>query len=162
MRAPPRPSITEDRDLQRSLARWQVIGIVVFAALVVSFPLYRAVEGPRRADALKAREAALVTGGHQLWVLNCGSCHGDRGQGVDAPALNSQQFLTGINDEQMHRIVAAGITGTAMPAWWNEFGGPLTDEQIAAVVAYVRSWQKTAPSRPDWRTPQATPSATTP
>jgi len=40
-----------------------------------------------------------------------------------------------------------------MPTWWNELGGPLTDEQIAAIVAYVRSWEKTAPSRPDWRTP---------
>jgi hypothetical protein len=40
-----------------------------------------------------------------------------------------------------------------MPAWWNEYGGPLTDQQIAEVVAYIRSWEKTAPSCPDWRTP---------
>src|SRR6266542_3128415 len=52
--------------------------------------------------------------------------HGDNGQGVDAPALRSKQFLTGVADDQMHRIVAAGITGTEMPAWWDEFGGPLT------------------------------------
>ena len=32
-----------------------------------------------------------------------------------------------------------------MPAWRNEIGGPLTDEQIAAVVAYMRSWEPTAP-----------------
>ncbi len=40
-----------------------------------------------------------------------------------------------------------------MPAWWNEYGGPLTDQQVAEVVAYVRSWEQTAPSCPDWRTP---------
>ena len=75
------------------------------------------------------------------------------GQGVDAPALNSQQFLGSVTDEQMHGIIAGGVPGTEMPAWWNEYGGPLTDEQIAAVVAYIRAWQKTAPSVPDWRTP---------
>jgi len=38
-----------------------------------------------------------------------------------------------------------------MPAWWVEFGGALTDDQIRATVAYVRSWSKTAPDLPDWR-----------
>jgi mono/diheme cytochrome c family protein len=127
--------------------------------LVVSFPLYRVVDSNRRDDALAAQQAAQVSTGEQLWALNCASCHGDHGQGVDAPALNSQQFLTGITDEQMHRIVSAGITGTEMPAWSNEFGGPLTDEEIAAVVAYVRSWQRTAPSVPDWRSPGPSPSS---
>ena len=27
-------------------------------------------------------------------------------------------------------IIRGGIPGTAMPAWWNEYGGPLTDQQI--------------------------------
>jgi mono/diheme cytochrome c family protein len=150
-----RPAIHEDPALQRSLMRWQVAGVVVFLFLVASFPLYKAVEGPRRTHALAARQAALVTTGRQLWALNCSSCHGENGQGGVGPALRSKQFLSGITDEQMHRIVAAGITGTAMPAWLNEFGGPLTDDQIAAVVAYVRAWQPHAPSVPNWRTPQA-------
>jgi mono/diheme cytochrome c family protein len=154
MSAPPRPAIHEDAALQRSLVRWQAAGVVVFLILVASFPLYKAAEGPRRERALIARDQALVTTGGQLWRLDCASCHGDNGQGGVGPALRSQQFLTGITDEQMHRIVSAGITGTAMPAWSDEFGGPLTDDQIAAIVAYVRSWQKGAPSVPNWRNPQ--------
>jgi mono/diheme cytochrome c family protein len=154
----PGTPIREDPALERSLAKWQVAGVVVFVLLVVSFPLYKAVESTRRDKALAARETALEATGRQLWGLNCASCHGDNGQGVDAPALNSRQFLTSIQDEQMHRIVASGITGTEMPAWWDEFGGPLTDDQIEAVVAFVRSWGKTAPDRPDWRSPQPSPS----
>jgi mono/diheme cytochrome c family protein len=155
---PERPPVDEPPELRRSLVRWQWAGVVVFVLLVVSFPLYRAVDANRRDEALASQEAAQVATGRHLWALNCASCHGDHGQGLSAPALNSQQFLTGITDEQMHRIVSAGITGTAMPAWSNEFGGPLTDEEIAAVVAYVRSWQKTAPSVPDWRSPTPTAS----
>jgi len=130
--------------------------VIVFAILVAAFPIYRGVFATRRVHALTAQTRAQIAGGHHLWALNCSSCHGANGQGIDAPALNSQQFLGSITDEQMHRLVSAGITGTAMPAWLNDFGGPLTDEEIAALVAYVRSWQKTAPSRPDWRSPAAT------
>jgi mono/diheme cytochrome c family protein len=155
MSAHPRPGIHEDAPLRRSLFGWQVAGLAVFIFLVASFPLYKTVEGPRRQRALVARETALVTTGSQLWRLDCSSCHGGNGQGGVGPALRSKQFLSSITDEQMHRIVAAGISGTPMPAWWNEFGGPLTDDQIAALVAYIRSWEKNAPSVPDWRNPKS-------
>lgn len=142
--------IHEDRELRRSLRRWQTVGLLFLLVLVVAFPLYKAVEGPRRADALASQQSALVATGGQLWGLNCASCHGLNGEGVDAPALNSQQFLTSVADEQIHGIIAGGIPGTEMPAWWNEFGGALTDQQIAAVVAFLRSWEKDAPSVPNW------------
>ena len=82
-----------------------------------------------------------------------GVAHLGAEQGVIAPALNSQQFLGAVTDEQIQGIIAGGVPGTAMPAWLNEYGGPLTDQEIAEVVAYLRSWEATAPSRPDWRTP---------
>jgi mono/diheme cytochrome c family protein len=145
-----REPILEDAPLRRSLRRWQTVGSLFLFVLVLAFPLYKAVEGPRRADALASQQRALVSTGQQLWGLNCASCHGMNGQGVSAPALNSQQFLTSVADDQIHGIVAGGIPGTAMPAWWNEFGGALTDQQIAAVVAFLRSWEKDAPSVPNW------------
>lgn len=144
----------DDVALRKSLVRWQWVGFVVFFLLVAAFPVYRAVESTRRSDALASQQAALISSGHQLWALNCASCHGVNGEGVDAPALNSQEFLKSVADGQMQGIIAGGIPGTEMPAWWNEYGGPLTDEQIVAIVAYVRSWEKTAPSIPEWRNPQ--------
>lgn len=148
-----RPDPVEDASLVRSTTTWQAVGAALGLLLVAAFPAYRAVEAGRREAALEARQAALVVQGRKLWVQNCSTCHGVNGEGVDAPALNSRQFLQQVTDEQMHSIVAVGIPGSEMPAWWNEIGGPFTDEQIAAVVAYVRSWEPTAPDRPDWRTP---------
>jgi mono/diheme cytochrome c family protein len=148
--------IHEDRALRRSLTKWQAAGVVVLLLLVIAFPAYKGVESSRRTNALASEQRALVSSGGQLWSLNCASCHGVSGEGVDAPALNSQQFLGSVADEQMHGIIAGGIPGTEMPAWWNEYGGPLTDQQIVAIVAYIRSWQRTAPSRPDWRAPGGT------
>lgn len=153
MSAPEGDTYRDDPALQQSLRNWQRRGAFILFLLVLAFPIYLSVEAGRRDTVQAARQAALVGTGRQLWALNCASCHGLSGQGVDAPALNSKEFLESAGDKQIHFITAAGIPGTEMPTWWNELGGPLTDEQIAAIVAYVRFWEKTAPSRPDWRTP---------
>jgi mono/diheme cytochrome c family protein len=142
----------DDARLRRSLAWWMWFGIVLLAILVAAFPLYRTVDAHRRSDALTAQRTAQVASGAHLWALNCASCHGVHGQGVDAPALNSQQFLGSVSDEQIRRIVSVGISGTEMPAWSNEFGGPLTDQEMESIVTYLRSLERHAPSVPDWRT----------
>ncbi len=146
-------TLREDPVVVRQSQRWKWVGTLMILLLVVAFPVYKAVESSRRVDALRSQDAALIGSGLQLWGLNCAACHGLNGQGVSAPALNSQEFFQGTSDEQIAGIIRGGVPGTAMPAWWNEYGGPLTDQQITEVVAYIRSWEKTAPSCPDWRTP---------
>jgi mono/diheme cytochrome c family protein len=142
--------------VRRSTRRWQQAGVWVFLVLVLSFPIYKATESGRRADAFSAQQSAQIDAGGQLWSLNCATCHGTSGEGVSAPALNSQQFLGSVTDQQIRGIVAGGIPGTEMPAWLDDYGGPLTQQQIAAVVAYVRSWEPNAPNLPNWRTPSGT------
>jgi len=156
---PARAPGRDDPVLERSLRRWQWSGLFVVFLLLLAFPVYRGVEAGRRTESLAAREAALIDTGHDLWELNCAPCHGLEGQGVDAPALNSKEFFEGTTDEQIHHLTAAGIPGTEMPTWWNELGGPLTDEQIQALVAFIRSWEPSAPSRPDWRVPHGSTGA---
>jgi mono/diheme cytochrome c family protein len=146
-------TLHDDPGVTRSSRRWQTAGTFILFLLVLAFPIYRATDGSRRDQALASQNQALLAQGRQLWSTNCASCHGTNGEGGSAPALNSQEFLTSVTDDQIHGIIAGGIPGTAMPAWLNDYGGPLTDEQIAAVVTYLRSWEKTAPSVPDWRTP---------
>ncbi|MBI4728815.1 MAG: cytochrome c [Acidobacteria bacterium] len=135
-------------------ARSTSAGVVVLVLLVAAFPGYRAVEAGRRDERAAERRAAETVVGRQLYAANCAECHGDSGEGMDnAPALNSKQFFASANEKLVHHIVEGGVPGTEMPAWWNEFGGPLTDEQIRAIVTYVLMWVKNAPDRPDWRAP---------
>lgn len=142
-----------DPAVEARTVRWQWAGVIVFALLVAAFPVYRAVEAGRRDEARTERQAALVSMGREIWGNNCASCHGADGisDEVGTPSLNAQQFLTEATDEQIHHVVAAGVPGTEMPAWWVDFGGALTDEQIRAAVAYIRSWEVTAPDLPGWR-----------
>jgi mono/diheme cytochrome c family protein len=65
--------------------------------------------------------------------------------------LNSKQFLTSTSEEQMRLLIAGGVSGSSMPAWSLDFGGPLTDEQIRQLIAYLRSLEPNAPSVPNWR-----------
>jgi mono/diheme cytochrome c family protein len=145
--------LSDPADLRRSTRRWQVAGIWVFLVLVLSFPAYKLTEDSRLDTALDSQVQAQTAAGAQLWSLNCAECHGKMGQGVDAPALNAKEFLSSVTDEQIKGIIAGGIPGSEMPAWLADYGGPLTQQQIDALVAYIRAWQATAPSVPNWRTP---------
>lgn len=88
-------------------------------------------------------EKVLATG-QTLFTQNCSRCHGTEGQGTRrAPALNVQSFFDKVTtDQAMVQIVSSGVPGTAMPAW----GDRLSISEIEAIVAYVRSWEATAPA----------------
>lgn len=85
---------------------------------------------------------AIATG-EWLYGLLCAQCHGTNGYGSPmAPALNNQIFLAETPDAAIQQIVGLGVQGTAMPAW----SGRLTEADIAALTAYIRSWEPTAPA----------------
>lgn len=76
--------------------------------------------------------------GAQVYDANCGVCHGAGGQGrigvnlsQDFPAIDLTAFV--------RQAVVAGVPGTRMPAWSDSNGGPLNDDEIDDVVAFVES-----------------------
>jgi cytochrome c oxidase cbb3-type subunit 3 len=74
-----------------------------------------------------------------LYQQNCAGCHGSQGKGGAAIALNSPVYLEIADDATIRRVTAQGVPGTAMPAFAESSGGMLTDEQINAIVAGIRS-----------------------
>lgn len=85
---------------------------------------------------------ATIAEGERLYGLLCTQCHGTTGYGTAlAPALNNLTFLTSTPDAAIQQIIAGGVPGTAMPSWT----GYLNDADIAAITAYLRSWEPTAP-----------------
>jgi len=142
-----------DDELERSTNRWIVAGIALTSLFVLMFPAYRLYEPSGREAARNDLAASLVAQGGDIFQANCASCHGVSGQGVDAPALNSQQFLKSADDEQIVSLISHGIPGTEMSPYSLDFGGFLTSQQIKAVGSFIRSWEADAPDRPDWRSP---------
>jgi cytochrome c oxidase cbb3-type subunit 3/ubiquinol-cytochrome c reductase cytochrome c subunit len=88
---------------------------------------------------------ALAEHGKALYGKYCDFCHGKAGQGYaadEAPAIANEQFLRLADDEYLTHAIAKGRPGTTMSAWSNRGGGPLSDADVKAVVAFVRGWQK--------------------
>jgi mono/diheme cytochrome c family protein len=148
------PERPEDPVVESSTRRWIIAGIVLTGLFTLAFPFYRWYEPSARAEARETLTESLTKQGRDLFAANCSSCHGAEGQGVDAPALNSRQFLSAATDDQIASLIAHGVPGTEMSAYALDFGGFLTLEQIEAVATSIRSWEKDAPDRPDWRSPE--------
>ncbi len=92
--------------------------------------------------------------GQAIFSSVCYACHGTNGQGTArAPALNDQKLLAQFDDNWFRQTVADGRPSQGMPTW----GKVLSPQQIDAVVAYIRTWQK-APSA---ASPTSAPTATT-
>jgi mono/diheme cytochrome c family protein len=140
-----------DPELEESTNKVMAWGAGLLVLMALLFPLYRWVEPSNRDSARAAQLQSLTEEGNQIWNTNCGSCHGLNGEGNIGPALNSKQFLQSATDEQAALLISVGVPGSQMSAYSQDHGGPLTSEQIKAVVTFIRSWEPTAPDRPDWR-----------
>ncbi len=80
----------------------------------------------------------LISTGQQVFSQNCATCHGQEGTGGGiGPVLQGNQFIQQATDDDLRQLIEQGRAGTPMPP----FAGRLTDEQITAAIALLRSWQ---------------------
>jgi mono/diheme cytochrome c family protein len=76
------------------------------------------------------------TAGAVLYAENCEVCHGPNGSGRVGATL-AQNWPSIRPDLTVRNVVATGIQGSAMPAWSQANGGPLTEAEVDNVTAYV-------------------------
>ncbi len=164
--APNRKPAMDDEEMEGPrLTRALQTGMLLLAVVAIGLPLYWLAEPAREAGAVKnwnetfaARGAALfkptAEGGY-----NCAGCHGENGVGGVAPpftltnakskfvasvswyapALNT--VLLRFSTDEVKDILTYGRPGTPMPAWGVAGGGPLTDQQLTNLIAYIQSIQ---------------------
>jgi len=80
----------------------------------------------------------VAADGDTVFKTHCAGCHGSDGKGISAigtPDFTTQKTLSGLSDAEVIDTITNGRKGTIMPAW----KGKLSDEEIAAVAAYLRS-----------------------
>lgn len=90
-------------------------------------------------DAAAKQAAEKVAEGQKVFTqMQCFTCHANGGN-IIAPSkpIKGAKFLEKYpEDGQMAQVIRSGVPGTAMPGYAKE---KLSDEQLAALVAYVRS-----------------------
>ena len=122
-----------------------LIGLIITAVLVASFGYLMFGENTRLVHETEEQDKEMLLYGRELFVTNCTSCHGTRGEGIVGPALNNKTLLEAANDGYLFAIIQNGRPNTVMPAWGQANGGALTDEDIEAVVSFIRAFEPNAP-----------------
>ncbi len=84
---------------------------------------------------------------HDLYSQRCAGCHGADGNRGPGPPLNNPLYVSLVTENDLRQVIAAGRSGTLMPAWSQSSGGPLTDAQVDALVKGIKTnWAAKDPS----------------
>jgi cytochrome c6 len=83
------------------------------------------------------------------WTKNCAACHGPDGAGhtkagrmAQVKDMTSQEYQKGFTDEQAAKQIKDGLKDSSGKERMRAFGDKLSDDDIKALVAYVRSLSK--------------------
>ncbi len=134
-----------------------LLATILTVAIATFLTVYWLLEPYRvkvEAERLKSRAGAK---GKILYMTHCARCHGESGgpqRGIRP--INSKDYLKHVDDAILYKIIERGIPGTGMAALGDKEGGPLNPEQISDLVAFIRSWEKTAPTLPVEEAPPKT------
>ena len=111
---------------------------------------------PRAPAPLAERISGDVARGETLFAQHCTACHGADGKGghgtgvtfsrprdlpIIAPALNNSGFLAAAPDGMIKHALMHGREGTPMTSFLEQ---GLSETDIEAIVAYVRTWEDQA------------------
>jgi cytochrome c oxidase cbb3-type subunit 3/ubiquinol-cytochrome c reductase cytochrome c subunit len=83
--------------------------------------------------------------GAELYGRMCSVCHGASGEGYkadQAPAIGHPAFLGSVTDDYLRTAISNGRRGTTMSAWALVHGGPLSPDDVDALIAFMRRWQR--------------------
>ena len=84
------------------------------------------------------------TRGLSLFLRNCAGCHGMNGRGGIAPEIGNSVFQQAATDDFIVRTIRNGRAATAMPGFQRPEAPALNDQDIADVLAYLRTLREPA------------------
>ena len=111
--------------------------------------------------ALTSSNGSGIDTGGKLFSDNCSACHGQFGEGGPNPShptetivpISSADFLKTRDDLTLQNIISQGQPDFGMSSFGSAYGGPLSDDQINAIVTFIRSWESNPPVALSLNTP---------
>jgi mono/diheme cytochrome c family protein len=142
-----------DRRIKRH-PRSRPVATATMSAIVVgmvALTVRAVITTPPQPETGGATYKEQVAAGQKLFEEQCAKCHGQTGEGGEVKnveglegtflkAINSDDYLFTRTDETTYNVVDYGQPGLGMPAFGLANGGQFNNQQIDAVVAFVRSW----------------------
>lgn len=146
-----------------------VIGTIAFMLTMIILGFAALREPARLEEFAHAYEGRSIENGARLFKDNCATCHGVNGKaeecydsagnvvGCKGLPLNTASLLCsdksprmvalgweGTKSNFIENTIAAGRVGTVMPTWSAQYGGPMRDDQVGDVAAFVLNWESDA------------------
>ncbi|TMD57007.1 MAG: c-type cytochrome, partial [Chloroflexi bacterium] len=119
--------------------------LIMLSVISLMIPVFWIMETNQEAVSKTNQFTTAVQRGATLYAQYCFQCHGISGQGAKGPKINGNPAVNSLSDMDLMRIISAGIYDPAdpktplMPAWSDQYGGPLTQDQITYLFDLVRS-----------------------
>jgi mono/diheme cytochrome c family protein len=123
-----------------------------------TMPVWGNILTPEQLDALVKYTLDVAKGtpiqvGQGLFTRNCVQCHGQFGEGGPNPSrpseiispISTAEFLKTRDDATLRAIISQGQPNFGMSPFGTAFGGPLSDDEVDSIVAYIRSWEANPP-----------------
>lgn len=134
----PMPAWSQDKG--GPLAAAQIEALVVYILTWESgkpyVPAYYEVYEPREPITPPPYSVGDPNVGAVLYDVNCAFCHGRNGEGRIGVTL-AKNWPSIRADLSIKTTIENGISGSVMPAWSQANGGPLNDQDIQDVVAFI-------------------------
>lgn len=132
-----------------AITRGGYAALVLVLGIGLIIPLLMVNQQQAQATQTAATYDLTLQRGAALFGQYCATCHGFQGQGLAGPQLNNNPTVNKFTNDDLTRIISAGIplnvadpTVLQMPAWSQNYGGSLTDDDISYLVALIRSSDK--------------------
>jgi mono/diheme cytochrome c family protein len=141
-----------------SVLRWALLSLTIIA---VGLPLYWLAEPGRQSGAITNFKTTFASRGAALFAVtadggfNCAGCHAGVAGGpvlytmtdpvtkklrqVEWKAPSLDDVTLRMSDDQIRYVLTYGRTFSPMPAWGLAGGGPMNDQQIDNLIAYLHS-----------------------
>lgn len=123
-----------------------------------TMPVWGDILTPEQIDALTDYALSASTGisteaGSELFAQNCAACHGPFGEGGPNPTrpgdiiapISSAEYLKTRDDTTLRAVIRQGQPNFGMSPFSTAFGGPLDDDEIDSIVAFLRAWEAAPP-----------------
>jgi cbb3-type cytochrome c oxidase subunit III len=135
-----------------------IIGLISVLIAMFTMAVLGIQEQDRMATFEASQRAKAIQNGAVIYETACSECHGPQGEGIlgRAPALNSEYLFGNRLDEIGYQgtlesyltltvaggrpVKTSGDYSAVMPTWSQEYGGPLREDQVRDVVAFVMNW----------------------
>jgi mono/diheme cytochrome c family protein len=149
------PFLTDDDLESKRLNKVLLSALIATAVMAIVMPVYYLNETARQEAAAETFHEIAVERGEEWYIsFQCGDCHGADGGGGGATFIEARSGLAtawaapSINDvlyrydeDEVRYWLIYGRQGSPMPAWGVEGGGPMDEQQIDEILAFLEEIQ---------------------